>query len=252
VDSHVSVEAYAGADTTICYGTSIQLDGQGGHTASWSPVDFLSNPDIANPMAEQVTETTSYILTITEENSPYGCFNIDTVTIGVYPLTGLEVTMDTFVVNGTSIQLEATGGPFSAYRWEPSTGLDNSTIPDPVATPQISTRYTVYALNDYGCEESDSIYLELIDDIMAYNVFSPNGDGINDYFDIKNADRFPEVIVEVYNRWGDQFFSSKGYDDGKRWDGNARGNPAPMGTYYYVIIPYNGAKPITGNVTIIR
>ncbi len=252
VDSHVTVEAYAGVDTTICYGTSIQLDGQGGHTASWSPVDFLSNPDIANPMAEQVTETTSYILTITEENSPYGCFNIDTVTIGVYPLTGLEVTMDTFVVNGTSIQLEATGGPFSDYRWEPSTGLDNSTIPDPVATPQISTRYTVYALNDYGCEESDSIYLEVIDDIMAYNVFSPNGDGINDYFDIKNADRFPEVIVEVYNRWGDQFFSSKGYDDGKRWDGNARGNPAPMGTYYYVIIPYNGAKPITGNVTIIR
>jgi gliding motility-associated-like protein len=87
---------------------------------------------------------------------------------------------------------------------------------------------------------------------MAYNVFSPNGDGINDFFDIKNAYRFPEILVEVYSRWGDMLFQSVGYDDSKRWDGRTRGTEAPLGTYYYVIIPYSGAKPITGNVTIIR
>jgi gliding motility-associated-like protein len=115
----------------------------------------------------------------------------------------------------------------------------------------------VIATSEYGCDESDSVYIEvvedIIEDIIVYNVFSPNGDGINDYFDIENAERFPEMIVEVYSRWGDLFFSTVGYDDSSRWDGTTRGGrDAPLGTYYYVIIPYSGASPITGNVTIIR
>ena len=252
VNSFVIVDAYAGEDTTICQGASIQLDGQGGHVPSWSPVIFLSDPDIANPVAQHVTESTTYVLTITEETSAFGCFNTDSVTISILPLTGLEVTEDTFIVRGTSVQLEAMGGPFNGYRWEPATGLDNSTISNPVASPQESTRYTVYATNEYECEESDSVYIEVIEDIMAYNVFSPNDDGINDFFDIDNAYRFPEMLVEVYSRWGDQLFSSVGYDDSSRWDGTARGKDVPVGTYYFVLIPYSGATPITGNVTIIR
>ncbi|MDX2429689.1 MAG: gliding motility-associated C-terminal domain-containing protein [Bacteroides sp.] len=252
VNSEVLVDAFAGNDTTICYGASIQLYGEGGHTAFWSPTTFLSDPDIANPMAIEVTQGTTYILTISEEASVYGCFNTDTVTISVHPQTGLEVTQDTFIIRGASIELEAIGGPFISYRWDPAEGLDNSTIPNPVASPQQSTSYTVYALNENNCEESAMISLEVIEDITAYNVFSPNGDGINDYFDIKNADRFPEILVEVYSRWGDMLFQSVGYDDSKRWDGSTRGTEAPLGTYYFVIIPFSGAKPITGNVTIIR
>lgn len=252
VSSQVHVDAFAGNDTTICYGSSVQLNGEGGNTASWSPTTFLSDPDIHDPMAIEVTENISYVLTISEEASVYGCFNTDTVSIFVDPLIGLGVTPDTFIIKGTSIQLEALGSPFSDYRWEPGDGLDNTTIPNPIASPQQTTRYTVYALNENGCEENASMTLEIIEDIMAYNVFSPNGDGINDQFDIKNADRFPEIIVEVYSRWGDLLFQSKGYDDSKRWDGRTRGKDAPLGTYYYILIPYSGAKPITGNVTIIR
>jgi gliding motility-associated-like protein len=125
-------------------------------------------------------------------------------------------------------------------------------VPDPVATPPATIRYYVYAENEYGCQESDSVLIEVVEDIEVYNVFSPNGDGINDYFEIENAERFPEMVVEVYSRWGDMLFQSKGYEDGSRWDGTARGKDAPVGTYYYVIIPYSGADPITGNVTIIR
>ncbi len=252
VGSQVIVDVYAGEDTTICYGATIQLNGLGGHTASWSPVTFLSDPDIANPMAVQVTETTTYVLTITEEVSDFGCFNTDSITISVYPLTGLEVTEDTFIIRGTFIQLEAVGGPFSAYRWEPATGLDNSNISDPVASPQVSTRYLAYATNEYGCEETDSVFIEVIEDLRAYNVFTPNGDGFNDYFEIENGERFPEIMIEVYGRWGELLYSTRGYDEGNLWDGTSRGKDVPIGTYYYVIIPYRGASPITGNVTIIR
>ncbi len=148
VNSLVVVDAFAGTDTTICHGASIQLYGEGGHSASWSPATFLSDPDIANPMAIEVTENTTYVLTISEEASAFGCFNTDTVSISVYPLTGLDVTQDTFIIRGASIQLEAIGGPFSEYRWEPAEGLDNSTISNPLASPQESTTYTVYALNE--------------------------------------------------------------------------------------------------------
>ena len=103
VNSLVIVNAYAGRDTTICYGSSIQLHGEGGHTASWSPSTFLSDPDIADPLAIDVTETTSYVLTISEEASAFACFNTDIVTIAVYPLTGMVVTPDTFIIRGESI-----------------------------------------------------------------------------------------------------------------------------------------------------
>ncbi len=199
-----------------------------------------------------MTEPTTFVLTITETASIYRCYNNDSVTVNLYPSTDLEVTEDTFVISGQSIQLEATGGPFDQYRWEPETGLDNPTAYNPIATPPESTWYFVFVLNGYGCEEVDSLFIDVIEDIQAYNVFSPNGDGINDYFEIKNAERYPKMLVEVYSRWGDQLFSTVGYGSGNEWDGTARGKEAPVGTYYYIIIPYQGAKPISGNVTIIR
>ncbi len=254
VYSIVIITADAGKDTSICYGESVQLQGTSENIPSWSPVTFLTDPDISNPVAVGVTQTTTYVLTIKEEVPVYGCYNTDTVTITTYPLTGIDVTPDTSIVIGSSIQLEATGGPFLEYRWDPETGLDNSTIFNPVASPQQSIMYTVYGTNENGCEESDSVYITVIEGVQLqpFNVFSPNNDGINDYFDIENASFYPEVLVEVYSRWGELIFSTVGYDDGSRWDGTTRGKDAPIGTYYYIIIPESGAEPITGNVTIIR
>lgn len=252
VNSLVIVDAYAGEDTSLCFGESIQLTGWGGHIPSWDPSPFIPDTSVANPLTSAITESTTFVLTITEETSPYGCFSVDSIEVSLYPQSGLEASEDTFIISGTSIILEATGGPFSAYRWEPGTGLENITSPDPLATPFESIRYYVYGTNNYGCEEVDSVFIEVIEDIQVYNVFSPNGDGVNDYFEIENSERFPDMLVEVYSRWGDQFFSTVGYGDGSRWDGTARGKNAPVGTYYYIIIPYSGAKAITGNVTIIR
>lgn len=170
-----------------------------------------------------MTQTSDFVLTITETASIYGCYNKDTVRVNLLPLTGLDAGLDTFVIKGNSIGLEVTGGPFDQYRWEPETGLDNPIIPDPIATPIVPTEYFVFALNSYGCEEVDSIFIDVIEDIQAYNVFSPNGDGINEYFEINNSERFPEMLVEVYSRWGDKIFSTVGYDSGSQWDGTVRG-----------------------------
>jgi gliding motility-associated-like protein len=253
VGSEVSVNVDAGEDVSICMKDSIQLRGSGIGIPSWDPSPYLSDLDILDPFASGMIETESFVLTVTETSSPYGCYNKDSVNVNLYPLMGLEVIEDTFVIEGNSIRLSTSGGPYDMYRWEPETGLDNNSVPDPVATPLQPTRYYVFATSSYGCEEVDSVFIDVLEDIDAYNVFSPNGDGINDYFEIKNADRFPELLVEVYSRWGDQLYSNVGYDSGSWWDGTtSNGKEVPVGTYYYILVPYPGAKPISGNVTIIR
>lgn len=252
ISSEVLVFAYAGEDTTICYGESIQLNGQGGYNATWDPSPFLTETDVADPVTLGVTENTTFVLTITEDVSLYACYNKDSVSVSLFSQSDLTVTEDTFIILGTSVQLDAVGGPFVAYRWEPATGLNSTTIPNPIATPPESIRYYVYATNESGCVLVDSVLIEVVEDLRAYNAFSPNGDGINDYFEIEHSDRFPEMQVEIYNRWGGLLYSSIGYGSGKNWDGTHKGKDAPVGTYYYVLIPYSGAKPISGNVTIIR
>ena len=84
------------------------------------------------------------------------------------------------------------------------------------------------------------------------NVFSPNGDGINDVFTIR-GERIEQVSIKVYNRWGNLVF--EGRDASPAWDGRWQGQESPVGVYYYTaeIIYQNGAaEQKHGNVTIVR
>jgi gliding motility-associated-like protein len=82
------------------------------------------------------------------------------------------------------------------------------------------------------------------------NVFSPNGDGINDVWTLKGLKDFPNCTVEIFTRYGQKIFFSKGYN--KPWDGVFNGTGMPVGTYYYVIDLRDGTKPFGGSVTVLR
>jgi gliding motility-associated-like protein len=86
--------------------------------------------------------------------------------------------------------------------------------------------------------------------IVIPNLFTPNGDGINDYWNIKSLNFFPQCMVSVYSRSGGLVFQSHGYP--KPWDGTRNGNPLPVGTYYYVISPQNDLPKLSGYVVILR
>jgi gliding motility-associated-like protein len=89
------------------------------------------------------------------------------------------------------------------------------------------------------------------DKIIVPNVFSPNGDGVHDNWEIKAIGAYPNLIVEVYNRGGNLIFKSdKGYP--KAWDGTYNGKPIPVGTYYYIINLYNGTTALSGTITILK
>ncbi|MFO7940524.1 MAG: gliding motility-associated C-terminal domain-containing protein, partial [Bacteroidales bacterium] len=97
----------------------------------------------------------------------------------------------------------------------------------------------------------------LVPNVEPYSGFSPNGDGINDFWTIENASAYENIIVQVFSRWGKKVFEQKRYDSDdadRRWDGtSSAGNPLPSGTYYYIIdVREPGVSPLTGPITIVR
>jgi gliding motility-associated-like protein len=86
--------------------------------------------------------------------------------------------------------------------------------------------------------------------IVIPNAFTPNGDGINDLWDIAALQGYPGCAITIFNRYGTIVYSSIGY--AKAWDGTYGGNALPAGTYYYIIDLKNGRKKLAGAVTILR
>ncbi|MFN8358392.1 MAG: PKD domain-containing protein [Candidatus Kapaibacterium sp.] len=140
--------ANAGTDKTICPNSSAQLGDKPevGNTYSWLPTADLDNPSISNPNASPKT-TTQYILTVTSE---HGCIAYDTVLVTVGNIVA-KVSNDTTICSGSSIQLLASGG--AKYIWTPSTGLSDTTIENPIATPTKTTTYKVL-ISSGTCEDS--------------------------------------------------------------------------------------------------
>jgi gliding motility-associated-like protein len=248
VPALTTVEASAGSDTALCPGKGLVLNGKGGTTYSWTPVTGLSNPNVPNPVAS-VTGNISYVVTVVGLNNS---IDTDTINITVRPAMHLEAGKDTYILKYQVILLDAKGDSFINYSWYPVSGLEHPDKAQTNASPDKTTKYVLSATDSFGCITSDTLNVRLIEKVTIYNVFSPNDDGQNDFWDIDNAEAFPDILVEVYARWGQKMFSSKGYSNDKRWDGTFKGKQVPIGTYYYIVIPYPGATPITGPLTIVR
>ncbi|SHN10595.1 gliding motility-associated C-terminal domain-containing protein [Mucilaginibacter sp. OK098] len=86
--------------------------------------------------------------------------------------------------------------------------------------------------------------------IVIPNTFTPNGDGINDFWNITALHGYPNCSITVFTRYGSVIYKSTGYVNA--WDGTCNGSALPVGTYYYILDVKNGKKPLSGYVTILR
>lgn len=135
-----SVSANAGADVTICTGSSTQLTACGGDTYSWSPVAGLSNAAIANPIASPTTTTT---YTVTTTDSRTGQTSSDIVVVTVLPGPNTAVVANTTSLCGGGGEANLTASGADTYSWSPSGGLTCTNCYNPIARPATTTTYTV-------------------------------------------------------------------------------------------------------------
>jgi gliding motility-associated-like protein len=161
---------------------------------------------------------------------------------------------DVTIAPGASTTLNpSVTGNIVSYQWSPSTGLNNATIKDPVASPSVTTVYSLDVTDNNECEVTGSIKVTVsaaTSKILVPNAFSPNGDGVNDTWIITGLSANPGATVDVFNRYGQLVFHSENYN--KAWDGTFNGNPLPMGTYYYIVDAKNNEKKVAGSVTIFK
>jgi len=111
--------------------------------------------------------------------------------------------------------------------------------------------HTLLVKDARGCTSLVTFTIEAITDLEIPNGFSPNGDGLNDKWVIRNLSTlYPRCRVTVYNRWGSPVFESSGYN--RAWDGTLNGKKLPDGTYYCIIELGEGQSPLKKSVTIMR
>lgn len=176
----------------------------------------------------------------------------DTTLLTVYQGVVARAYSDTIIVAGTMANLLATGGDF--YNWLPDTALSCNICAATTASPAQTTTYSVEVENMDGCKDTTSIVVEVRQDfnqiVFVPNVLTPNGDGFNDTWLIKNIQLFPKNSVKIVNRWGDLVFETNDYQN--NWDGTYSGGNLPAGTYYYILEVGGQWGILKGDVTIIR
>jgi gliding motility-associated-like protein len=184
--------------------------------------------------------------------SSRGCVS-DTMekNVTVHPYPKVNAGPDVFVLeDGYIILSPVVSGTNLSYAWSPGSFLDNPDIKNPRFTPGLDQLYTLTVTGIGGCASDDDVFVTVLKSPVVPNVFSPNKDGINDTWNIQYLDSYPGCTVEVYDRFGRKILSSQGYN--KPWDGKVNGKDMPVGTYYYIINPKNGRKPLSGSLTILR
>jgi len=140
----------------VCPGTAYQMEAYGGAVYQWTPAEVLDDPSSPTPIAT-VYQTTTFTVVISDS-----C-GVDTVsaTLPVYPVNA-SASNDTSVCIGNSAFLEAQGGV--SYVWSPTQTLNNANSPNPIATPDSNTTYSVVITTINGCKAYDTVQVDVFYD----------------------------------------------------------------------------------------
>jgi gliding motility-associated-like protein len=259
VDTITIVLANAGLDTAFCLNNCAVLTGTFNSpvapTFEWNTVPATTALSDADTV--EICPTVVGVSQVTFTISALNCSHTDTVNVEMYPLPTVDAGADIEEVLSSTITLggSPTGPTGSTYFWTPNTNfitVNDTSASNPDIELLEELDYYVFVTDSNGCVNSDTIHVRPVPQIVFPNGFTPNGDGVNDDWQIDYIDQFPESVVEVYNRWGEMLFRSVGYTE--RWDGTYNGGDLPVGTYYYIIELNDPLFPDTysGPVTIMR
>ena len=299
---------YAGADTAVCVGGQVTLNGSGAVTYSW-------NNGITNGVPFTANSSLTYTVIGADVN---GCENIDDVYIEAYPLPNVIAGQEQFVCIGEQVTLFASGA--SNYVWDNGVSDGVAFIPAATSTYNVigtdvnscentdQTSVTVYELpemietvihenygndgavsidvisggspylfdwdidgfgdNDdeqdlteltggtytvvvtdsYDCSDTLTVIVESMTQLIIPSALTPNSDGFNDVWDIIGLHNYPNMQLQIFNRWGQLIHEQKGQYT--YWDGTYNGKRVPVADYFYVITLGTEEEPHKGTVTV--
>ena len=156
------------------------------------------------------------------------------VTIQDFPKPDLGP--DILLGKGNSVTLKGAVEGGVSYVWTPATDLDNPAIANPVASPTQTQVYTVKVVSSNGCPGEGKVNIVVYQPVYIPTAFTPNADGNNDLWELKGLDVYPNPEVQIYNRWGNMVFYSKG--NYAPFDGTDSNKVLPEGMYVYKINPF--------------
>lgn len=242
-------EVDAGEMLEICRGEKVQLQA---HSAlatqfSWSPSEYINDPDLQNPI---ISPPTSTLYTV---QAMYGgCVAYDTVRVIVYEPPAAFAGKDRVIISGDSLTLNGeAGGTGITISWSPRLEMYFPDSIAPVIFPSVSRDYILSVISNHGCGlAADAVKITVYQKLFVPNAFTPNGDGINDTWYIEALDAFPGASLKVYNRFGQVVFDN--HQKNIPWDGAWQGDVVIPGVYVYVIYPGAGMDLIKGVVYVIR
>lgn len=161
---------------------------------------------------------------------------------------------DATIRPGEVVQLGGTVGYNSTIVWSPSYALSDPTSRFPIANPGMTTTYTMIVTDTVtGCSETDYVTITVDKGLFLPTTFSPNGDGENDTWVILGIEAYPDCLVNIFDRWGQQVFQTIGYNKEKAWDGQGKAGKLNESVYFYKIQLRDVDKQVlTGSITLIR
>lgn len=249
----VSITQPSSVSTTIsslnniaCFGnqngsaTVVASGGAGSYTYSWSPSSVGTSSTATNLGAG------TYTCLITDINS---CNTSTTLTITEPSAISSTVTATSTSCtdsNDGNAVLIISGGisPYTIAWNNGSSSLQNSNL--------IAGTYSATITDANSCTYTVSVLVQnsTVSCFFVPNGFSPNGDGINDTWEIPGINNYPNAQVTVLNRWGQEMLNTNNYTT--PWDGSFKGGLLPTSDYYYIINLNDGSKALTGTLTIKR
>ncbi len=199
----------------------------------------------------------NYSLSVSDANN---CSTSVSVTVSEPPVVIISVNPDTAILDmGETILLSASTNQTRVvtYNWQPGIGLSCTDCPNPLFTGNYSSVFTVTATTDFGCSGTTVVNVTVVPsyDIFIPNAFTPNGDGVNDVWQLfGKLLGIKQLEVAVFNRWGEKVFESR--DINFAWDGSYKGILQNPGVYVYtaklVWLNNHSDNKYHGSVTLIK
>lgn len=237
------------SDVAICPHDSVQFNPMGGVSYVWHPAMYLSDSTAARPWIHAITNQHYSVIA----TSQFNCKDTLGVNVTVHPAAIINIGDSARIFPGESYQLAPLTN-CSDFLWSPPAGLSNRYISNPVATPEINTKYILQGITEWNCKTKDSIniYVDEGAVIDVPNAFSP-GSGVNNYFTVIKRGLATLSYLRIFNRWGNLVYESKNIDAG--WDGKYNGVPQPFGVFVYELEAVTNKGVVIhkrGNITLIR